>query len=196
MRRPILLARVHQNHVTTSFSPPRAKSSSSQVARGPFVERSFQSGLTKDRTLDRGVKVTSIRRTFWPSGQLLRSWRAQDDDPVQGHAGLSDGLVGHGRSAALACFFKALSVAEIDLANRTLHESDRRRDELLRGQYQQVDRLRHAPHLAERQYRHSEPENRLVTAELKCCWETRYVNLKPPKKPLRSNSSRVNAGPF
>ncbi|MEQ9379880.1 MAG: recombinase family protein [Pirellulales bacterium] len=86
---------------------------------------------------------------------------------------------------ALACFFEALSVAEIDLADRTLQESDRRRDELLRGQYQQVDRLRHAAHLAERQYRHSEPENRLVTAELELRWEAALRELKTVEEALK-----------
>jgi DNA invertase Pin-like site-specific DNA recombinase len=85
---------------------------------------------------------------------------------------------------ALDCFFEALSVGEIDLADRTLQESDRRRDELLRGQCQQVDRLRHAAHLAERQYRHSEPENRLVTAELERHWETALRELKTAEESL------------
>jgi hypothetical protein len=65
-----------------------------------------------------------------------------------------------------------------------LQESDRRRDELLRGQYQQVDRLRHAAHLAERRYRHSEPENRLVTAELERRWEAALRELKTAEESL------------
>ena len=85
---------------------------------------------------------------------------------------------------ALACFFEALSVAEIDLADRTLQESDRRRDELLRSQYQQVERLRHAAHLAERQHRHSEPENRLVTAELERRWEAALRQLQTAEEAL------------
>jgi len=85
---------------------------------------------------------------------------------------------------ARACFFEALSVAEIDLADRTLQESDRRRDELLRVQYQQVERLRHEAHLAERQYRHSEPENRLVTAELEHRWETALRELQTAEDAL------------
>ena len=71
----------------------------------------------------------------------------------------------------LQCFFEALSVAEIDLSSRTLQESDLRRDDLLRAQSQQLERLRYNAQLAERRYRHSEPENRLVTAELERRWE-------------------------
>ncbi|MFV1991261.1 MAG: recombinase family protein, partial [Acidimicrobiales bacterium] len=85
---------------------------------------------------------------------------------------------------ALACFFEALSVAEIDLAGRTMQESDRRRDELLCAEQQQVERLRHTAHLAERQYRHSEPENRLVTAELESRWETALRDLQTAEETL------------
>ena len=98
-----------------------------------------------------------------------------------------------------ACFFEALSVAKIDLADRTLRESDHRRDELLRSQYQQVERLRHAAHLAERQYRHSEPENRLVAAELERRWEAALrelqtaeeaLDIKKQQKPMLGHSCR------
>ena len=85
---------------------------------------------------------------------------------------------------ALGCFLDALSVAEIDLSNRTLAEADRRRDELLRSQHQQVQRLRHAAYLAERQYRHSEPENRLVTTELERRWETSLRQLQDAEEAL------------
>lgn len=85
---------------------------------------------------------------------------------------------------ALACFFEALSVAEIDLADRTLQDADHRRDELLRAQQQQLERLSHEAHLAERQYRHSEPENRLVTAELERRWETALRELQTAEEDL------------
>lgn len=73
---------------------------------------------------------------------------------------------------ALACFFEALSAAEIDLSQRTLKEADCRSEELFRAECQQIQRLRHVAHLAERQYRCSDPENRLVAAELERRWET------------------------
>lgn len=71
----------------------------------------------------------------------------------------------------LTWFWEALSVAEIDLSARILRDADRQRDALGAAQRQQVERLRHEAHLAERQYRHSDPENRLVTAELERRWE-------------------------
>ena len=70
----------------------------------------------------------------------------------------------------LQCFFEALSVVEIDLSARTLREADLRRNDLLMAQTQQVERLRHAAHLADRQFRRSDPDNRLVTAELERRW--------------------------
>ena len=90
----------------------------------------------------------------------------------------------------LDCFFEALSVAEIDLSHRTLSEADRRRDELFRGRHQQVERLRHEAHLAERQYRHSEPENRLVTAELERRWEMSLRDLQNAEESLAIDQQR------
>jgi hypothetical protein len=84
----------------------------------------------------------------------------------------------------LGCFFEALSVAEIDLSARTWQESDRRRDEVLRAQFQQLERLRYNAQLAERQYRHSEPENRLVTAELERRWEESLRELQQAEESL------------
>ena len=86
-----------------------------------------------------------------------------------------------------------MSVAEIALADRTLRESDRRRDELLRAEHQEVERLRHSAHLAERQYRRSEPENRLVTAELERRWETALRDLQAAEDALDVKKQRSQA---
>ena len=88
----------------------------------------------------------------------------------------------------LRWFFEALSVAEIDLSARALEVADVRRDELLKAQRQQVERLRHEAHLAQRQYRHSEPENRLVTAELERRWEQALQALKQSEEQLASQA--------
>jgi len=81
-------------------------------------------------------------------------------------------------------FFEALSAAEIDLSAKTLEESDRRRHELLKAQRQQVERHRHEAHLAERQYRHCEPENRLVATDLERRWELALRELKQAEDAL------------
>jgi DNA invertase Pin-like site-specific DNA recombinase len=90
----------------------------------------------------------------------------------------------------LQCFFEALSVAEIDLSARTLQESDRRRDDLLGAQSQQLERLRYNAQLAERRYRHSEPENRLVTAELERRWEEALRELQTAEDSLAVRKER------
>ena len=87
-------------------------------------------------------------------------------------------------SHVLECFLEALSVAEIDLSARTLQESDQRRDTLLQAQSQQLQRLQYNAQLAERRYRHSEPENRLVTAELERRWEDSLRELQKAEDDL------------
>ncbi len=66
---------------------------------------------------------------------------------------------------------KPLSAAEIDLAAGVLTEADQQRDRLLIARQQEVERLRYQTRLAERQYQHTDPENRLVAAELERRWE-------------------------
>ena len=81
-------------------------------------------------------------------------------------------------------FFEALSVAEIDLAAGALDEADQRRDELLSVRRQEVERLRYQTRLAQRQYQHTDPENRLVAAELEKRWEAALRELKEAEEKL------------
>lgn len=81
-------------------------------------------------------------------------------------------------------FFEALSVAEINLAADALQEADGRRDEVLAANRQQIERLRYQARLAERQYQHSDPENRLVTGELERRWEMALRELKEAEEQL------------
>jgi len=91
----------------------------------------------------------------------------------------------------LQCFFEALSTAEIDLSARTLREADLRREELLKAQSQQVERLRHVAHLADRQFRRSDPDNRLVTAELERRWEAALRDLQQAEDVLQTSRQKV-----
>jgi DNA invertase Pin-like site-specific DNA recombinase len=68
-------------------------------------------------------------------------------------------------------FFEALSVAEIDLSARILADGDRSRDRVLAARRQEVERLQYQARLADRQFQRSDPDNRLVTAELERRWE-------------------------
>lgn len=94
-------------------------------------------------------------------------------------------------SPVLQCFFEALTTAEIDLSARTLREADLRREELLKAQSQQVERLRHVAHLADRQFRRSDPDNRLVTAELERRWEATLRDLQQAEDTLQTSRQKV-----
>ena len=81
-------------------------------------------------------------------------------------------------------FFESLSVAQIDLSARALEEVDRKRDELLSARRREVERLRYQARLAERQYQHTDPENRLVAAELEQRWEMALRELNEAEEKL------------
>jgi hypothetical protein len=81
-------------------------------------------------------------------------------------------------------FFESLSVADIDLSASALEEADRRRDAILSARRKEVERLRYQARLAERQYQHTDPENRLVAAELEQRWETSLCELKEAEERL------------
>ena len=112
---------------------------------------------------------------------------SQAGEPICQHV-LADRIDAH----VTQWFFDALSPAEIDLSAKTLIAADRRRNELLQAERQQGERLRHEAHLAERQYRHSEPENRLVAAELETRWETALRELKKAEDTLASEEQKTS----
>lgn len=68
-------------------------------------------------------------------------------------------------------FFAAFSQSELDLYAQALQQSDQQQAQLQRAHEQQFQRLRYEADLAERQYQHADPENRLVAAELERRWE-------------------------
>jgi DNA invertase Pin-like site-specific DNA recombinase len=88
-------------------------------------------------------------------------------------------------------FFEALSVAEIDLSASALENADRRRNELLSARRKEVERLRYQARLAERQYQHTDPENRLVAAELEQRWEVALRELKEAEEALAGQEQRT-----
>jgi DNA invertase Pin-like site-specific DNA recombinase len=71
----------------------------------------------------------------------------------------------------VAWFFEALSAAEIDLSARALADADRDHDRTVAALKQQVQRLQYRARLADRRFQQSDPDNRLVTAELERRWE-------------------------
>ena len=94
-------------------------------------------------------------------------------------------------------FLDAFSSAELDLHDKVVENARRQRDEVLRSHQQQVDRLRYQAHLAERQFNQSDPDNRLVTAELERRWEQALRNLKAGEEALaRQQQQCPNAVPL
>jgi DNA invertase Pin-like site-specific DNA recombinase len=75
-------------------------------------------------------------------------------------------------------FFNAFSSAELDLHNKVVENARCERDDVLRSHQQQLDRLRYQARLAERQFNQSDPDNRLVTAELERRWEQALRDVK------------------
>lgn len=75
-------------------------------------------------------------------------------------------------------FLDAFSSAELDIHGKLVENARRQRDEVLRSHQQQLDRLRYQARLAERQFNQSDPDNRLVTAELERRWEQALCDVK------------------
>ena len=75
-------------------------------------------------------------------------------------------------------FLDALSPVELDLYGQAVAALSREREQVLQAQRQQIERLRYQAHLAERQYNQTDPDNRLVAAELERRWEAALRDLK------------------
>jgi DNA invertase Pin-like site-specific DNA recombinase len=88
-------------------------------------------------------------------------------------------------------FFEALSVAEIDLSARALAEGDRTRDRVLAARRQEVERLQYQARLADRQFQRSDPDNRLVTAELERRWEEALRACQEAEERLREEETHA-----
>lgn len=68
-------------------------------------------------------------------------------------------------------FFAAFSATELDLYALALQKTEQEQQQLHQAHQQQLQRLRYEAQLAERQFHHADPDNRLVTAELERRWE-------------------------
>ena len=75
-------------------------------------------------------------------------------------------------------FLDALAPAELDLYTQAVTALRQEEEQLQQAQQQQLERLRYQARLAERQFNQSDPDNRLVTAELERRWEAALRELK------------------
>jgi len=88
-------------------------------------------------------------------------------------------------------FFEALAPAQIDLSARVLAEGDRTRDRVLAARRQEVERLQYQARLADRQFQRSDPDNRLVSAELERRWEEALRTCQEAEARLRDDEAQA-----
>jgi DNA invertase Pin-like site-specific DNA recombinase len=91
-------------------------------------------------------------------------------------------------------FMNAFSAIELDLHAAVLARARQERRQMLAASQQQLQRLRYQARLAERQFNQSDPDNRLVTAELEKRWEQALRELKEAEQ--TTPSAQREAGPF
>ncbi|MCC6262116.1 MAG: recombinase family protein [Bryobacterales bacterium] len=78
----------------------------------------------------------------------------------------------------IGSFWEVLASAELDLLAKAERLRQTEAKEVIKAADQQLQRLRYQAQLAERQYRKSDPDNRLVAAELERRWELSLRELK------------------
>ena len=81
-------------------------------------------------------------------------------------------------TAAVEAFLAALSPLELDVYTQALKAEQQTLEATDQARRQQLERLRYQAALAERQFNQSDPDNRLVTAELEKRWEMALRELK------------------
>jgi DNA invertase Pin-like site-specific DNA recombinase len=81
-------------------------------------------------------------------------------------------------AAVVKAFFQALSPVELDVYARALAAQRQADEQIERARTQQLERLRYQADLAQRQFHHVDPSNRLVAAELESRWEAALRDLK------------------
>src|SRR5262249_36529071 len=93
----------------------------------------------------------------------------------------------------VAAFLDALSPVKLDLYDQAVAALGEDDERLRRAQQQQLDRLRYQARLAERQFNHADPDNRLVTGELERRWEAALRELKEAEETFRQQQQRPAA---
>jgi DNA invertase Pin-like site-specific DNA recombinase len=93
----------------------------------------------------------------------------------------------------VGAFLDALSPVELDLYGQAVAALRRDEEQWQRAQRQQIERLRYQAHLAERQYNQTDPDNRLVAAELERRWEAALRELNQAEERFRRESQQPQA---
>jgi DNA invertase Pin-like site-specific DNA recombinase len=90
-------------------------------------------------------------------------------------------------ATVVASFFAALSVVELDAYHGALTNRLQAAAATSRAQRQQLQRLRYQAAVAQRQFEHVDPANRLVAAELEQRWETALRDLQQAEATLQGH---------
>lgn len=85
----------------------------------------------------------------------------------------------------VTAFLQALSPVELDLYGKAVAALRHDEEQVRQAQQQQVERLRYQARLAERQYHQTDPDNRLVAAELEGRWEVALRDLQAAEERLQ-----------
>jgi DNA invertase Pin-like site-specific DNA recombinase len=85
-------------------------------------------------------------------------------------------------------FFAALSVVELDAYHGAVANQQQTDAATQRAQRQQLQRLRYQAAVAQRQFEHVDPANRLVAAELERRWETALRDLQQGEAAFQSHA--------
>jgi DNA invertase Pin-like site-specific DNA recombinase len=85
----------------------------------------------------------------------------------------------------VTAFLQVLSPVELDLYDRAVAALCQEEAQVWQAQQQQVERLRYQARLAERQYQQTDPDNRLVAAELERRWEVALRDLQAAEARLQ-----------
>jgi hypothetical protein len=90
-------------------------------------------------------------------------------------------------------FLDVLSPAELDLYGKAVSALRQDEAQVQQAQRQQIERLRYQARLAERQYNQTDPDNRLVAAELERRWEVALRDLKDAEERFRHVQEKPQA---
>jgi DNA invertase Pin-like site-specific DNA recombinase len=90
----------------------------------------------------------------------------------------------------VAAFLQALSPVELDLYGKAVAALRQDEEQVRQAQQQQIERLRYQARLAERQYNQTDPDNRLVAAELERRWEAALRDLKDAEEKLQGQQQQ------
>ena len=96
-------------------------------------------------------------------------------------------------AAVVEAFWAALAPLELDAYAQALQAEQQTPEAIAQARRQQLERLRYQAALAERQFMQSDPDNRLVTAELERRWEMALRELKHAEEAV--HNAQQNATP-